>query len=80
MIPSERLEVAGLALAAIAWLGIVVAAEPFGRLWGTGQEERMQLIAADLQGIPMMVTTRDMTEDEWIECYCKQEEAPAERS
>jgi hypothetical protein len=32
--------VAGVALAVTAWLLIVLFAEPFGRLWGTGQDAR----------------------------------------
>ena len=34
----RRMEVAGLLLAAAAWLAIVLLAEPYGRLWGTGQD------------------------------------------
>jgi hypothetical protein len=30
----------GIAVAAIAWVAVVSFAEPFGRLWGTGQEAR----------------------------------------
>ncbi len=33
-----RLEVLGILVAFVAWAGIVVMAEPFGRLWGTGQD------------------------------------------
>src|SRR5438093_13755311 len=32
--------VAGLLLAAVAWALIVAFSEPFGRLWGTGQDAR----------------------------------------
>jgi|tagenome__1003787_1003787.scaffolds.fasta_scaffold20819777_5 hypothetical protein len=41
-------------------------------------QERLQLIAADLQGTPMMVTTPSMTEDEWEKRYCRDHDAPAE--
>ena len=34
----QRMEVVGLVVAAVAWLGIVVLGEPYGRLWGTGQD------------------------------------------
>ena len=34
----HRMEVVGFALAAVAWVLIVAMAEPFGRLWGTGQD------------------------------------------
>ena len=34
----SRLEAAGLIAALLVWLGVVLMAEPFGRLWGTGQE------------------------------------------
>ena len=34
----QRPEIAGLIVAAAAWLGIVLLAEPYGRLWGTGQD------------------------------------------
>jgi hypothetical protein len=37
-------------------------------------------MAAGLQGIPMMVTTRDLTEDEWEQRYCRHEDAPPETS
>ena len=34
-------------------------------------EERLQLLAASLQGIPIMVADRyEMTEDEWVARYC----------
>ncbi len=33
-----RMEVAGLVIAAVAWIAIVVLSEPYGRLWGTGQD------------------------------------------
>jgi len=34
----NRYEVVGLALVAAIWVAIVVFSEPFGRLWGTGQD------------------------------------------
>ncbi len=34
----NRYEIVGLALVAAIWLAIVVFSEPFGRLWGTGQD------------------------------------------
>ena len=34
----NRYEIVGLALAAAIWLAIVVFSEPWGRLWGTGQD------------------------------------------
>ena len=34
----NRTEVAGVLVAIVAWVGIVVMAEPIGRLWGTGQD------------------------------------------
>jgi hypothetical protein len=34
----DRIELAGLIVALIAWAGIVLLAEPYGRLWGTGQD------------------------------------------
>ena len=34
----NRQEIVGLALVAVIWLAIVVFSEPFGRLWGTGQD------------------------------------------
>jgi hypothetical protein len=34
----QRHELVGLVLVAVIWLAIVVFAEPFGRLWGTGQD------------------------------------------
>jgi Glycosyltransferase family 87 len=34
----HRHEIVGLALVAAIWVAIVVFAEPFGRLWGTGQD------------------------------------------
>jgi hypothetical protein len=33
-----RYDIVGLALAAAIWVAIVVFSEPFGRLWGTGQD------------------------------------------
>lgn len=33
-----RVEVVGYVLAAVAWLLVVAMAEPYGRLWGTGQD------------------------------------------
>jgi hypothetical protein len=43
-------------------------------------EERLQLIAASLQDIPVMITTRHiMTEDEWIERYCTDENTSSDR-
>ena len=39
--PDDRaMAVLGLAVAAGAWLLVVLMAEPFGRLWGTGQDAR----------------------------------------
>ena len=34
----HRYDIVGLALVAVIWVAIVVFAEPFGRLWGTGQD------------------------------------------
>ena len=34
----HRYEIVGLALVAVIWVAIVVFSEPFGRLWGTGQD------------------------------------------
>ena len=34
----NRFEIVGLTLVAVIWLAIVVFCEPFGRLWGTGQD------------------------------------------
>jgi len=34
----NRYEIVGLALVAAIWIAIVVFSEPFGRLWGTGQD------------------------------------------
>jgi len=34
----HRHEIVGLTLVAVIWLAIVVFCEPFGRLWGTGQD------------------------------------------
>lgn len=34
----NRQEIVGLTLVAVIWLAIVVFCEPFGRLWGTGQD------------------------------------------
>ena len=34
----NRQEIVGLTLVAVIWLAIVVFSEPFGRLWGTGQD------------------------------------------
>lgn len=34
----HRYDIVGFALVAAVWLAIVVFAEPFGRLWGTGQD------------------------------------------
>ncbi len=34
----HRYEIVGLALVAAIWVAIVVFSEPFGRLWGTGQD------------------------------------------
>ena len=34
----QRMELLGWALAAVAWVLIVAMAEPYGRLWGTGQD------------------------------------------
>ena len=34
----NRFEIVGFALVAVIWLAIVVFCEPFGRLWGTGQD------------------------------------------
>jgi hypothetical protein len=36
----DRVEMLGLGLAVLAWLLIVIFSEPFGRLWGTGQDAR----------------------------------------
>jgi Glycosyltransferase family 87 len=34
----QRMEAVGFGLAALVWVAIVVLAEPYGRLWGTGQD------------------------------------------
>ncbi len=34
----NRYEIVGFALVAVIWVAIVVFSEPFGRLWGTGQD------------------------------------------
>jgi hypothetical protein len=36
----RTLRALGLAVAVAAWFGVVVMTEPFGRLWGTGQDAR----------------------------------------
>ncbi len=34
----QQMEAVGFGLAALAWVAIVLLAEPYGRLWGTGQD------------------------------------------
>jgi hypothetical protein len=35
---ASRIEAAGLLAALVLWVAVILMAEPFGRLWGTGQE------------------------------------------